>query len=149
MKIPVTAVTTKSFYLVPVEYITMGGDSSTTGFMKETYSENGTSAEFIPTTIYYSNDEYCYIDMSENSPLKAGDYLIRPDSQERYQIGNSDTLQGVYNINKGYAVFKQIEILKSNDEYYTIKKGTSYGLSVYDHIVLNADAVYEGELIYR
>lgn len=149
LKIPVTAVTTKSFYLVPVEYITMGGDSSTTGFMKETYSENGTSAEFIPTTIYYSNDEYCYIDMSENSPLKAGDYLIRPDSQERYQIGNSDTLQGVYNINKGYAVFKQIEILKSNDEYYTIKKGTSYGLSVYDHIVLNADAVYEGELIYR
>ena len=46
-------------------------------------------------------------------------------------------------------MFKQIEILNSNDEYYTIKKGTSYGLSVYDHIVLNADTVYEGELIYQ
>lgn len=87
--------------------------------------------------------------MGENAPLKAGDYVVKPDSQDRYQIGSSASLQGVYNINKGYAVFKQIEILNSNDEYYTIKKGTSYGLSVYDHIVLNADTVYEGELIYQ
>lgn len=149
LKIPVTSVTTKNFYLVPLEYLTQGGDSSTSGFMKEIYSENGTFAEFVPTTIYYSTDEYYYIDMSENSPLKVGDYLIRPDSQERYQLGSSASLQGVYNINKGYAVFKQIEILKSNDEYYTIRKGTSYGLSVYDHIVLDASTVYEGELIYQ
>ena len=72
-----------------------------------------------------------------------------PVSYTHLQIGSSASLQGVYNINKGYAVFKQIEILNSNDEYYTIKKGTSYGLSVYDHIVLNADTVYEGELIYQ
>ena len=117
--------------------------------MKETYSESGASAEFIPATIYYSTDEYYYVDMSENSPLQAGDYLIRPNSQERYQIGNSASLEGVYNINKGYAVFKQIEILNSNEEYHTIRKGTSYGLSVYDHIVLDASTVYEGELIYQ
>lgn len=149
LKIPVSAVTTKNFYLIPVEYLTQGGDTSASGFMKETYSESGTSAEFIPTTIYYSTDEYVYIDMGENSPLQAGDYVIRPNSQDRYQIGNSSSLQGVYNINKGYAVFKQIEILNTNDEYYTIRKGTSYGLSVYDHIVLDASTVYEGELIYQ
>lgn len=149
LKIPVTAVTTKDFYLVPSEYMTQGGDSSLTGFMKEIYTGSEPSAEFIPATIYYSTEENYYIDMSENSPLKAGDYVIKPDSQERYQIGPSASLQGVYNINKGYAVFKQIEILKSNDEYYTVQKGTSYGLSVYDHIVLNAETVYEGELIYQ
>ncbi len=149
LKIPVSAVTTKNFYLVPVNYLTQGGDSSESGFMKETYSESGTSAEFIPATIYYSTDEYYYVDMSENSPLQAGDYLIRPNSQDRYQIGNSASLEGVYNINKGYAVFKQIEILNSNEEYHTIRKGTSYGLSVYDHIVLDASTVYEGELIYQ
>lgn len=149
LKIPVTAVTTKDFYLVPSEYMTQGGDSSLTGFMKEIYTGSEPSAEFIPVTIYYSTEENYYIDMSENSPLKAGDYVIKPDSQERYQIGPSASLQGVYNINKGYAVFKQIEILKSNDEYYTVQKGTSYGLSVYDHIVLNAETVYEGELIYQ
>lgn len=149
LKIPVSSVTTKNFYLVPSEYLTQGGDTSAAGFMKETYSENGTSAEFVPATIYYSTDEYVYIDMGEKSPLQAGDYVIRPNSQDRYQIGSSSSLQGVYNINKGYAVFKQIEILNSNDEYYTIRKGTSYGLSVYDHIVLDASTVYEGELIYQ
>lgn len=149
LKIPVTAVTTKNFYLVPVDFMAQGGDSSATGFLKEVYSEAGTSAEFVPTTIYYSTEESCYIDMSEDAPLKAGDYIIKPDSNERYQLGTSASLQGVYNINKGYAVFKQIEILKSNEEYYTIRTGTSYGLSVYDHIVLDAGTVYEGELIYQ
>ena len=149
LKIPVTAVTEKDFYLVPVSYMMLGGDSSNPGFMKEVYTEEGTVPEFVPTTIYYSTEEYYYIDMSENGEFKAGDYIMKPDSQERYQIGPSASLQGVYNINKGYAVFKQIEILNSNDEYYTIRKGTDYGLSVYDHIVLNADTVYEGQLIYQ
>ena len=149
LKIPVTAVTTKDFYLVPVEYMIQGGDSSSTGFMKEVYTEQGTLSEFVPATIYYSTEEFYYIDMGENGPLQAGDYVVKPDSQERYQIGSSASLEGVYNINKGYAVFKQIEILNSNEEYYTIRKGTDYGLSVYDHIVLNADTVYEGELIYQ
>lgn len=149
LKIPVTAVTTKNFYLVPLEYMTQGGDTSETGFMKEVYSESGTAFEFVPTTIYYSTDEYYYIDMGENSTFKAGDYVVKPNSTDRYQIGSSASLQGVYNINKGYAVFKQIEILKSNDEYYTIKKGMRYGLSVYDHIVLDVKTVYEGQLIYQ
>lgn len=149
LKIPVTAVATKNFYLVPLEYMVQGGDSSDTGFMKEVYNEGQIAAEFVPATIYYSTDEYYYIDMSENAPLKAGDYVLKPNSQDRYQIGSSASLQGVYNINKGYAVFKQIEILKSNDEYYTIRRGTSYGLSVYDHIVLDANTVYEGQLIYQ
>ena len=118
--------------------------------MKEVYSEDGTPAvQFVPTTIYYSTEDYYYIDMGENAPIKAGDYIVKQNSKDRYQVGSSASLQGVYNINKGYAVFKQIEILKSNEEYYTVKKGTNYGLSVYDHIVLNADTVYEGELIYQ
>ncbi len=149
LKIPVTAVTTKSFYLVPLDYLANGGDSSDTGFYKEIYTENGTQMEFVPATIYYSTDEYYYIDMGENAPLSGGDYIVKADSQDRYQIGLTASLDGVYNINKGYAVFKQIEILKSNDEYYTVRKGTSYGLSVYDHIVLDADTVYEGQLIYQ
>lgn len=81
--------------------------------------------------------------------FNAGDYIVKPDSTDRYQIGASASLQGVYNINKGYAVFKQIDVLASNDEYYTIKKNMTYGLAVYDHIVLDASTVSEGELIYQ
>lgn len=149
LKIPVTSVTTKNFYLIPLEYMALGGNSSDPGFMKEVYTDGNVSVEFVSATIYFSTDEYYYVDMSDNSPLKAGDYVIKPDSTDRYQIGSTAPLQGVYNINKGYTVFKQIDIIKSNDEYYTIRKGTSYGLSVYDRIVLNADTVYEGQLIYQ
>ena len=58
-------------------------------------------------------------------------------------------MEGVYNINKGYAVFKKIEKLSGNGEYFTIAKGTDYGLSVYDHIVLDASMVTEGMIIYE
>lgn len=148
LKIPISSVTTKNFYLVPADYLTKGGDGTDSGFQKEVYSEAGTSVLFVPTTVYYSTEEYCYIDTDEE--IQAGDYLVKPDSTERYQIGATASLQGVYNINKGYTIFKQIEILAQNDEFYTVKKNMSYGLSVYDHIVLNASLIEkEGVLIYQ
>ncbi len=150
LKIPVSSVTQKNFYLVPVSYLTTGGDSDEEGFLKEIYTENGTLVEFIPTTVYYSTDEFYYIDTGEDEEIRAGDYLVKPESTDRFQIGQTASLQGVYNINRGYSVFKQIEILAQNNEFYTVRKGTSYGLSVYDHIVLDASTVEgEGELIYQ
>lgn len=150
LKIPVSSATTKSFYLLPVDYLAQGGDSSSDGFYKEVYSEAGTSIVFVPATLYNSTEEYYYVDMGEDSQLKAGDYIVKPESQERYQIGTTASLEGVYNINKGYTVFKQIEVLSQNDEFYTVNKGTKYGLSVYDHIVLDASLIErEGVLIYQ
>lgn len=149
LKIPKSAVTEKTFFLVPVEYLTMGGDSSEQGFLKEVYSEGGTSTVFVPTSLYFSTVDSYYIEMGDKSEIKAGDYIVKPDSAERYQVGTSGTLKGVYNINKGYSVFRQIEILAENEEFYTVKKGTKYGLSVFDHIMLDASLVGEGELIYQ
>ena len=150
LKIPISSVTTKNFYLVPVDFITKGGDGLEDGFNKEIYTESGTSVVFVPTTIYYSNDEYYYIECDKDQTIQAGDYLVKQDSAERFQVGITASLQGVYNINKGYTVFKQIEVLAQSDEFYTIKKNMSYGLSVYDHIVLNASLIEdEGVLIYQ
>lgn len=52
-------------------------------------------------------------------------------------------------MNKGYADFKQINILYQNEEYSIVKSNTQYGLSVYDYIVLDATTVNEDELIYE
>lgn len=150
LKIPASAVTDKNFFLIPVEYMGQGGDSSDPGFYKEVYGEGGTpSIEFVPTTLYYSDEEFYYIDTSGEEGFAAGDYIVRPESTERYQIGRTASLKGVYNINKGYTIFKQIDILDSNSEYYTVRKGASYSLSVYDHIVLDASMVEEGQLLYQ
>lgn len=150
LKIPVSSVTVKDLYLVPVDFLTKGGDSLEDGFHKEIYSEAGTSIMFVPVSLYNSTDEYYYIDIGDGSQLKVGDYIVKPNSTERYQIGPTEALKGVYNINKGYTIFKQIEVLYQNDEFYTVKKGTSYGLSAYDHIVLDASLIErEGVLIYQ
>lgn len=104
----------------------------------------------MPTTLYYSTEDHYYVEIDGEEGFKAGDYIVKPESStERYQLGTTASLKGVYNINKGYAVFKQIEILMSNDEYCTVKKNMDYGLSVYDHIVLDADTVEEGKMIYQ
>ncbi len=65
-----------------------------------------------------------------------------------YTISKVAELTGVYNINKGYADFKQIQILNQNDEYSIIKSNTDYGLVTYDYIVLDADSVETDEFIY-
>lgn len=152
LKIPVSSVTTKDFYTVPVGYLTQGGDAtlSESGFNKEVYSESGeASVVFTPVSIYNTTEEYYYIEKSDGGLFANGDYIVKPDSNERFQIGPTASLEGVYNINKGYAVFRLIRELANNGEYYIIEKGTSYGLSVYDHIVLDASTVADGEIIYQ
>ena len=89
------------------------GNSSENGVLKETYTENGeASTEFIATSIYFETEDDYYID---NSVLELGNNLVRPDSTDKYTISRSATLIGVYNINKGYADFKEIQILSQND----------------------------------
>ena len=151
LKIPRSAVTEERFYLIPKEFLVRSETGAARGFYKETYNEDGTASMVLTSaTIYNSDDDYYYVGAWDNSEFRAGDYIVKADSQERYQIGATAALQGVYNINRGYTVFKRIEILSSNDEYYTIKKGSDYGLSVYDHIVLDAAAVgQEGTIIYQ
>ena len=96
--------------------------------------------------MYYFDDdtkEY-YLD---SSILNAGDNLYKTDSQETFTVSKRATLIGVYNINKGYADFKQITILDQNDEYAIVEPNMKYGLSVYDYIVLNAESVKDDQLI--
>ena len=149
LKIPKSAITEKTFFTIPEDYLTRGGDDIDEGFYKEVYDQKGTSIVYTPVTIYYQKDGMYYIDTSDSSEIKAGDYIIKPDSTDRYQVGSTAVLKGVYNINKGYAVFKQIDIIATNDEYYTVKKNMKYGLAEYDHIMLDASDVTEGEFIYK
>ena len=69
-------------------------------------------------------------------------------TDEKYIIGTVSILKGAYCVNKGYCQFRQVEILDRNDEYYIVKLGTKYGLSIYDHIILNADMVTENQIMY-
>ena len=147
LKVPNSAICDKSFFIVPMDYLTKGGDGND-GVLRETYNEEGQmEPEFIPVTIYnIDDDNNAYLD---DSILRLGDRIDMPDSEQNYMISKSGTLTGVYNINKGYADFKEIEILNSNEEYSIIRSNTAYGLVAYDYIVLDAASVETDEFIYE
>lgn len=63
-------------------------------------------------------------------------------------VGETQPLEGVYNINKGYAVFRKVDILEQNEDYCIVSDESPYGLAVYDHIVLDSSAVNENDIIY-
>ena len=73
--------------------------------------------------------------------------MIDPSGKGSYVISDTQDLEGVYNINKGYAVFRMIDIQYQNEEYAIIARGTSYGLSQYDHIALDGSIIKENEII--
>lgn len=147
LKIPTTSILTKDFILVPEEFITLGGGDNSTGVTKETTDDNGeTKYEFISVNVISQTEDECYV---ESPDLGEDGYIINIDTNERYQLGKKGTLEGVYNVNKGYAVFRVIEKIYENKEYAIVAKDTVYGLSPYDHIVLNADAIEESELVKK
>lgn len=147
LKIPNSSIVEKEFFIVPKEYITKGGNSLSDGVMRETYMEDGTATtEFIETAVYGETETEYYLD---DMTLRIGDYIVMPDSEETFAISKRGSLTGVYNINKGYADFKQINVLYNNEEYSIVKSNTQYGLNVYDYIVLDASMVVDDELIYE
>lgn len=140
LKIPVTSVVEKTYYKVPMDY--MGSDGTV---LLETYGVDGsTSVEKLDAITYMDDQDYCYVGSDEASP---GQYVVRQDSNERYQLALTAPVKGVYNVNKGYTVFRKVEILNESEEYYIVSASGS-GISRYDHIVLNGAAVVEDQIIY-
>ena len=57
-------------------------------------------------------------------------------------------LEGVYCINKGYAVFRKVVIIDQNEEYCIVESGTTYGIAQFDNIVSDSSTVKEEEILY-
>ena len=144
LKIPRSSVVEKEFYTVPEDYLTQGGNSQGNGVLVQTKD----NARFQETEVFYRDTETGMIyldplDFSEDT------VLIKPDSKETWPLKKTAKLKGVYNINKGYAVFKQIQILCESEEYYIVETGSDYGLSNYDHIALNGEDVKENDVVFQ
>lgn len=148
LKIPLTSVVNKDFYTIPIEYKTVDGDNGEAGFLVEKGKKKGESAskEFISTTLYAENDDLCYVD---TAAFPEGSILSKPDSNDRYVVEDTAALEGVYCINKGYAVFRFINILDQNEEFCIVEKGTAYGIAQYDHIILDASQVKEEDIVVQ
>ena len=148
LKIPKTSVVTKDFFTIPKDFSMVGGEDNETGFSKQVYDETTgtTTVKFISPEIFYENEQYYYVDDEE---LAKGDILIKNDSVETFTVGQTDSLEGVYNVNSGYCIFRRIEKLSESSDYFLINTSTSYGLKVYDHIVIDGSVVTENAVVFR
>ena len=139
--------------------LVQGGDSNSSGFLREKtdkkrkcmLDDNGQPVtEFVNATIYEQvNDENdnpveYYVDMGRFLMMEI--YFVHRIPPQRIRLEKTVPLQGVYCINKGYAVFRKIQIIDQNAEYSIIKKQTQYGISQYDYIVENASTVSEEDI---
>lgn len=164
LKIPLSSVVTKEFYTIPSTFASNSIEGGGEGFFIAGKNKSGDNVtNFVTPTIYarieqetstslgaeeteYKEPSYIYY--VDKKAFKEGDAIVNQNSQERYIVGDTAVLEGVYCINQGYAVFRRIEVLDQNEEYAIVSRGTSYGLSRYDHIVRDASEVKEEDILY-
>jgi len=144
LKIPLSSIVTKEFYLIPSKYSTKNKDSLS--FVKA--SIYASIEEDTADNVDKPEDQKSYIYYVDKKSFAEGDVIVSQKDQSKYVVSDVGVLEGVYCINQGYSVFRRIEILDQNEEYAIASKSTLYGLSRYDHIVRNADKVNEEEILY-
>lgn len=147
LKIPISSIVQKEFYLVPEDYVMYVEDEDAYYINVESYMENGEkTVKFVEISPYSLTDGMYYLD---DPAITMGSRIVATHLEEAFVISTTASLTGVYNMNKGYADFKQISVKQQNDTYAIVESNTQYGLSAYDYIILNASAVSEDDFLYE
>ncbi len=146
LKIPKSAIEQRNFYVIPEEYaITNEDNTDEITLLMETYNNSGKSEQkYVTATVYEKVDDKYYVDINKFSE---GDYVVKKNSTNKYRIEETASLQGVYNINKGYAVFREVTVIADNEEYCIVEDGSTFGLAQYDHIALDANTVSDDQIL--
>jgi hypothetical protein len=149
LKIPNSAIAKKTFYKIPKQFALYDEEEENKeiSIIKEVEKKDGTTGiKYINTTVYKSEDTYFLVDSDQ---ISEGDVIVNEEGTKGYTIQESETLEGVYNINKGYAVFREITVIDQNEEYCIVEDGATYGLYQYDHIALDASTVNDEDIIVK
>ena len=145
LKIPETSILTKDIYQIPERFVMKGGgEEDTLGVSLERYDSK--SGEVKPDffeihPLLYENGYY-YVaeeDMDSGQYINSAGLTGEPERAMLYSFITG--MEGVYNMNKGYAVFRRIERITDVEDYVLVRADQAGGLSVYDHIVLDVSAV--------
>lgn len=140
-KIPNSSVVQNTYYTIPVEYITKGGNSSSDGVL---IKDNSDLIEFKSLPIFFKDEHYYYVSVKN---LELNTVIIAPDTNESYIISDSRNLYGVYNVNRGYAILKYVNIINTSDEYHIVENLPYYSINNYDYIALYGYKINQGDLV--
>ena len=145
LKVPNSSLVQKELFPIPKEYAVYTGDNpDTITLTRESYAADGSAVvSDVTVSVYQENEDVFYID---DAVFEIGDYILKDD--QRFHIVETEQILGVYNVNMGYAVFSEVTLMDSNEEYSIVKAENQYILAQYDHIVLDASAVTENQIIF-
>ena len=155
LKLPLSSIVTKQFYLIPESYLTSGGEHGEAGFLVRKRASDGTqTTTFVAAELYekaaprgngtVEPEEMYYVDPAV---FHKGDVILKKDSQSTFTVGEYASLEGVYCTNRGYAVFRKVEMIDQNEDYCIVQTGTEYGLSQYDYVVRDGSDVREEQIV--
>ena len=91
LKIPLSSIVTKDFYVIPKEYVTHNEEDGSAGFNKKIVKKEKESSEFVQATIYQEDENYYYVD---SSTFQKGDVIIKPDSQSTFTVEETKRFRG-------------------------------------------------------
>lgn len=146
LKIPSSSLVRKSVYKIPVDYLTNGANTTVQNQVNilKTDKKGRRTLTQETVTIYKKDEEYAYVDAKA---LKNGTILSDLAKENTYTLKEQTEIQGVFSVNRGYAIFAQIEMLERNEDYCIVSAEDS-GIALYDRILLNGDTVKENQVIY-
>ncbi|MCR5624259.1 MAG: hypothetical protein K6G11_03345 [Lachnospiraceae bacterium] len=155
LKIPTTAIVEKDVYSIPKEFVYVDSEGNNCVDFEGLTDSKGkilTEDKKLTVELYKEVDDNYLFDAKG---IKSGVVAVKKEGTgdntsivKRSTVTSPQKVSGVYNCNYGYCKFNMIDIAYSNPEYAIISGNNPYGLSLYDHIVLNADLLKEGDLIY-
>lgn len=146
LKVPETAILKKDMYQIPERFVMQGGGES---------DELGVSVEYFDAELgeirpdfqkieplYYENGYYYVAYEALESDQYINSAGLTGEEPERAMLYSFLTsLEGVYNMNNGYAVFRRIQRITDVEDYVLVRAGLDGGVALYDHIVLDVSAV--------
>lgn len=158
-KIPESSVVNKSFFVVDKAFISESGTSY--GVLKK----NENSADFIRSTVYVKSedekknlvigDDYAYI---YSDDLKSGDVIMADVQNEdgtyehrEMTLAVMASVEGVYQVNNGYCIFKPILRLKNSMEssYIMVSSSVKGTIKSSDRIVIDPSMVRENDIVFE
>ena len=140
-----TAILEKEMYQIPERFVGPGGgEEDNLGVVMEYFDEESGSIkpDFKEITPLFKENGYYFVAKEDMDADRYINSIGLAEETERAMLYSFLTKkEGVYNMNKGYAVFKRIERLTDLEDYILVKGGLPGGVALYDHIVLDVSAV--------
>jgi hypothetical protein len=145
LKIPTSAIVKKEVFRIPKEFLTQGGNQSDNSQIALQKIRKGRkSVTLQDVTVYKTDQKYAYI---AGNGLKPGQVITDTAMENTTDLKTTVSLEGVYIVNRGYTVFRQVDVMEKNKDYCIVSADTSK-IELYDRIILNSDTVKENQVIY-